>query len=174
MLFTATPYFKYQYKCRSLPIWRPSMRMNWLQNLISGNISSFFYKSLDGFAIEHHWIRANLAFFFSLYFVLFVIDFIDLVDWFRGFEEPSRLTLTLFMLRMLPQSSMYCFRSFSRYSKTNVSDFSVWTMSCNVTATSFNQHPLMRQHPAYSNHLCWIQIPSDFFFHPYLWYSSIY
>ena len=34
---------------------------------------------------------------------------------------------------MLPQSSMYCFRSFSRYSKTSVSDFSVCTMSCNVT-----------------------------------------
>ncbi len=43
------------------------------------------------------------------------------------------LTLTLFMLRILPQSSMYCFRSFSRYSKTSVNDFSVCTISCRVT-----------------------------------------
>ena len=42
-------------------------------------------------------------------------------------------TLTLFMARIPPQSSMYCFRSRSRYSKTNVRDFSVCTMSCRVT-----------------------------------------
>lgn len=48
-------------------------------------------------------------------------------------HKTIRLTLTLFMLRMLPQSSMYCFRSFSRYSKTSVNDFSVCTISCNVT-----------------------------------------
>ena len=43
------------------------------------------------------------------------------------------ITLTLFMARIPPQSSMYCFKSLSRYSKTRVKDFSVWTMSCKVT-----------------------------------------
>ena len=52
---------------------------------------------------------------------------------FYRWGDETKLTLTLFMLRMLPQSSMYCFRSFSRYSKTNVNDFSVWTISCRVT-----------------------------------------
>ena len=42
-------------------------------------------------------------------------------------------TLTLFMARMPPQSSMYCLRSFSRYSKTSVRDLSVCTMSWRVT-----------------------------------------
>lgn len=43
------------------------------------------------------------------------------------------LTFTLFILRMFLQSSMYCFKSLSRYSNTNVRDFSVWTMSWRVT-----------------------------------------
>ena len=43
------------------------------------------------------------------------------------------ITLTLFMARIPPQSSMYCFKSLSKYSKTRVNDFSVWTMSCKVT-----------------------------------------
>ena len=44
------------------------------------------------------------------------------------------ITLTLFIARIPPQSSIYCFRSRSKYSKTNVNDFSVCTMSCKVTA----------------------------------------
>ena len=46
------------------------------------------------------------------------------------------ITLTLFIARIPPQSSIYCFRSRSKYSKTNVNDFSVCTMSCKVTAKS--------------------------------------
>ena len=37
------------------------------------------------------------------------------------------------MARMAPQSSMYCLRSRSKYSKTSVRDLSVWTISCSVT-----------------------------------------
>ena len=37
------------------------------------------------------------------------------------------------MARIAPQSSIYCFRSLSRYSNTRVSDLSVWTMSWRVT-----------------------------------------
>ena len=37
------------------------------------------------------------------------------------------------MARIAPQSSIYCFRSLSRYSNTRVRDLSVWTMSWRVT-----------------------------------------
>ena len=52
-----------------------------------------------------------------------------------GLTQPqfNLPTLTLFMARMPPQSSMYCLRSFSRYSKTSVRDLSVCTMSWRVT-----------------------------------------
>lgn len=56
----------------------------------------------------------------------------------EAFLVPTNRTLTLFMAKMPPQSSMYCFKSRSRYSKTKVSDFSVWTMSCNVTEIESN------------------------------------
>ena len=49
-------------------------------------------------------------------------------------KSEMNFTLTLFMASIPPQSSIYCFRSLSRYSKTRVNDFSVWTISCNVTA----------------------------------------
>ena len=50
----------------------------------------------------------------------------------------KRKSLTLFMERMAPQSSMYCFRSRSKYSNTNVKLLSVCTMSWRVTENKGN------------------------------------
>ena len=46
----------------------------------------------------------------------------------------KRKSLTLFIASIAPQSSIYCFKSLSKYSNTNVRALSVWTMSCRVTA----------------------------------------
>lgn len=56
-------------------------------------------------------------------------------------KKSSNLTVTFTMLLTfilckgieLLHSSIYCFKSLSRYSKTRVNDFSVWIISCKVT-----------------------------------------